>query len=87
MFFWLQKKDGEGNSKSKNKTEGPGGLGLLPPPPSGKLPVPPGSSPAGSPAHAPNAEAPSGDAWGEFTSAQTRLVTFSYKHSLRGAFY
>ncbi|ENN70378.1 NECAP-like protein CG9132 [Dendroctonus ponderosae] len=72
----ITKKDGEGNSKSKNKTGGPAGLGLLPPPPSGKLPVPSGSSPAGSPAHAPKPEAvPSADTWGEFTSAQTSTST------------
>lgn len=74
----FQKKDGgEGNLKSKTKAGGTGGLGLLPPPPSGKLPAPPGSSPAGSPAHVPKDNAVAGDSWGEFASANTRLVTYS----------
>ncbi|CAG9834195.1 unnamed protein product [Diabrotica balteata] len=64
----ITKKDGsEGSSRSRVQTSG-GGLGLLPPPPSGKLPAPPGSSPTVSPSHAakPN---PSGDSWSEFKSA------------------
>lgn len=64
-----KKEGGEGNSKGKAKLPGAGGLGLLPPPPSGKLPPPPGSSPAGSPAHAPKPDSSSGDSWGDFKSA------------------
>ncbi|XP_050310947.1 NECAP-like protein CG9132 [Anthonomus grandis grandis] len=66
----ITKKDGsEANSKSKTKTGGVG-LGLLPPPPGGKLPAPPGSSPASSPAHAPKQGNNSGgESWGEFASA------------------
>lgn len=75
-----QKKDGGSdggeNSKPRSKPGVAGGLGLLPPPPSGKLPAPPGSSPAGSPSHAPKTETATGDSWGEFASAQTRLVVF-----------
>lgn len=74
-----QKKDGNDNSKPRSKPEVAGGLGLLPPPPSGKLPAPPGSSPAGSPSHAPKTETATGDSWGEFASAQTRLVIFLSK--------
>lgn len=69
----ITKKEGaDGNSKSKSKLPGAGGLGLLPPPPSGKLPAPPGSSPAGSPAHAPKpGNSGSSDSWGDFKSAPT----------------
>ncbi|KAL1497823.1 hypothetical protein ABEB36_008717 [Hypothenemus hampei] len=69
----ITKKDGsEGNSKTKGKVGGTSGLGLLPPPPSGKLPAPPGSSPAGSPSHVPKPDSTvAGDSWGEFTSAQS----------------
>lgn len=64
----ITKKDGSDGSKVKAQSTG-GGLGLLPPPPSsGKLPAPPGSSPAGSPAHQP--KSPNSENWGEFTSAQ-----------------
>ncbi|KAJ8966967.1 hypothetical protein NQ314_003189 [Rhamnusium bicolor] len=68
----ITKKDGsEGGSRTKLKS-GNGGFGLLPPPPGGKLPAPPGSSPAGSPAHVPKTDSTTGESWGEFTSAQTR---------------
>ncbi|XP_066253171.1 NECAP-like protein CG9132 [Euwallacea similis] len=68
----ITKKDGGENSKAKSKMGNGGGLGFLPPPPSsGKLPAPPGSSPAGSPAHVPKPDATTGDSWGEFASAQT----------------
>ncbi|KAJ8943475.1 hypothetical protein NQ318_006328 [Aromia moschata] len=66
----ITKKDGsEAASKTKLKSGNSGGIGLLPPPPGGKLPAPPGSSPAGSPAHAPKTDNTVGDSWGEFTSA------------------
>lgn len=58
-------------SRNKPKPAAGPGLGLLPPPPSGKLPAPPGSSPAGSPAHAPKTDS-SAESWSEFTSAQTK---------------
>ncbi|CAH0554835.1 unnamed protein product [Brassicogethes aeneus] len=68
----ITKKDGgDSSSRIKGKAGSGPGLGLLPPPPSGKLPAPPGSSPAGSPAHAPKPEGATGDSWGEFTSAQS----------------
>ncbi|XP_019877098.2 NECAP-like protein CG9132 [Aethina tumida] len=67
----ITKKDGsEGSSRIKGKSGSGPGLGLLPPPPSGKLPAPPGSSPASSPAHVPKPEG-AGESWGEFTSAQS----------------
>ncbi|XP_023024939.1 NECAP-like protein CG9132 [Leptinotarsa decemlineata] len=66
----ITKKDGsEGSSRTKVKSGNGGGLGLLPPPPGGKLPAPPGSSPAGSPAHASKGDNATADSWGEFTSA------------------
>ncbi|KAL3268140.1 hypothetical protein HHI36_007267 [Cryptolaemus montrouzieri] len=71
----ISKKDGaDGSSRTKAKSSGGGVPGLLPPPPGGsKLPAPPGSSPAGSPAHAP--KTPTGsESWGEFTSAQTNAM-------------
>lgn len=69
----ITKKDGsEGGARSKLKSGNGGGLGLLPPPPGGKLPAPPGSSPAGSPAHVPKTDNATADTWGEFASAQTR---------------
>ncbi|XP_017775524.1 PREDICTED: NECAP-like protein CG9132 [Nicrophorus vespilloides] len=67
----IMKKDGSEVSKSRSR---PGaGLGLLPPPPGGssRLPAPPGSSPAGSPAHAAAKPDVGGESWGEFTSAQS----------------
>jgi hypothetical protein len=72
----ITKKDGsEGSGRTKLKSGNGGGLGLLPPPPSGKLPAPPGSSPAGSPAHAPKSENTTGETWGEFASAQGSATT------------
>lgn len=68
----MKKKDGnDGPSRTKPKAEG-GSLGFLPPPPGGtRLPAPPGSSPAISPAHA--AKTPTGgNDWGDFASAQTK---------------
>nr|CAH7725028.1 unnamed protein product [Callosobruchus chinensis] len=87
----ITKKDGasEGTSRlSKTKT-GNGG-GLLPPPPGGssRLPAPPGSSPAGSPAHAPKDGIQNAGAaeWGEFTSANAgdqRLACFNQRWQIR----
>ncbi|KAF5292614.1 hypothetical protein FQA39_LY13947 [Lamprigera yunnana] len=73
----ITKKDGsESTTKSKSHTIT---SGLLPPPPGGsgtRLPAPPGSSPAGSPAHAPKPDL-IGESWGDFASAQanTQLAT------------
>jgi len=66
----ITKKDGV---ETKTKPRPGGGLGLLPPPPGGsRLPAPPGSSPAGSPAHAPTpkTDTAAADSWGEFASAE-----------------
>ncbi|XP_044753940.1 NECAP-like protein CG9132 [Coccinella septempunctata] len=66
----ISKKDGnEGSSRTKQRPTG-GTTGFLPPPPGGtRLPAPPGSSPAGSPAHA--VKTPTGgNDWGDFASAQ-----------------
>lgn len=68
-----QKKDGSDSATAKSKLRSGGGLGLLPPPPgsTSRLPAPPGSSPASSPAHIPKANM-SNDSWCEFTSASTK---------------
>nr|CAI5841297.1 unnamed protein product [Callosobruchus analis] len=70
----ITKKDGASEGPSRlSKTKTGNGGGLLPPPPGGssRLPAPPGSSPASSPAHAPkDGIQNAGTAeWGEFTSA------------------
>ncbi|XP_022906100.1 NECAP-like protein CG9132 isoform X2 [Onthophagus taurus] len=66
-------KDGSDSTTNKSKTRTTGGLGLLPPPPGGsRLPAPPGSSPAGSPAHVPKPEAVA-ESWGDFTSAPSNV--------------
>ncbi|XP_060529330.1 NECAP-like protein CG9132 isoform X2 [Cylas formicarius] len=63
-------KDGAENSKAKLKTTPNVGLGLLPPPPSGKAPAQPGVSPGNSPAHIRQEPQTSNDSWGDFKSAQ-----------------
>ncbi|XP_045474214.1 NECAP-like protein CG9132 [Harmonia axyridis] len=75
----ISKKDGsEGSSRTKQRQAG-GASGFLPPPPGGststnRLPAPPGSSPAGSPAHAAKTPIGSND-WGDFASAQANTTS------------
>ncbi|KAK9685629.1 Protein of unknown function (DUF1681), partial [Popillia japonica] len=70
----ITKKDGTDTTTPKGKLRTAGGLGLLPPPPgsTNRLPAPPGSSPASSPAHVPKSNT-SNDSWTEFTSAPTKV--------------
>ncbi|KAK4876392.1 hypothetical protein RN001_012814 [Aquatica leii] len=68
----ITKKDGS-EASGKAKSHAGLGTGLLPPPPGGsglRLPAPPGSSPASSPAHAPKPDLIS-ESWGDFASAQS----------------
>ncbi|CAH1100948.1 unnamed protein product [Psylliodes chrysocephalus] len=68
----ITKKDGsEGSSRSRVQGATGGGLGLLPPPPGGKLPAPPSISPAVSPSHAAKPASGGGESWSEFKSADS----------------
>ncbi|KAI4461480.1 atp-binding cassette abc transporter-related [Holotrichia oblita] len=80
----ITKKDGTEATTPKGKLRTTAGLGLLPPPPgsTNRLPAPPGSSPASSPAHVPKSNT-SNDSWTEFTSAPTKHLFTNLKTPIK----